>query len=294
MVRNMPSQSIIPYRRCFISAPFAMDLGELPAVLAERGIEWEWAKEASTVVNRQSSDFALADFVLVVINGTRADYRGAFDAGVAVGLRKPILVIQTNSREIPLDFQQFTTVKTGLRNRDALRFHLDLFLATPAMTVEAVDVKRPSRDVARLASPAHFSPHYAGRVLELRAYDAVVAAGGSAILEPENKSGSYRPDLLAWLGHLDAELLDPVLIEVRRRVDSKIARELEQRILGFMQASRVRMALVLTEFPPPERKQQLSPNLIWLTLDEFEKLARNAGLGSYVRETRNRIAHGVR
>ena len=55
--------------------------------------------------------------------------------------------------------------------------------------------------------------------LEKRAYAIIVAAGGRAVAQPSSSPLSkYRPDLLGWLGHLDAELLDPTVIDVKLRV----------------------------------------------------------------------------
>ena len=105
------------YHRCFISAPIGLELGVLPELLVERGISWEWAKDDTIESQGPTSRIAAADFVLIVLNGTRADYRGVFDAGVAVGLGKPILLIQTRARGLPLDLRRFTTVKVGLRVR---------------------------------------------------------------------------------------------------------------------------------------------------------------------------------
>ncbi|HEX7913047.1 MAG TPA: restriction endonuclease [Paraburkholderia sp.] len=110
------------YQRCFISAPFGVELGSLPELLEERGISWEWAKDEAGETQNAETGLANADFIIVVLNGTRADYRGIFDAGIAIGLRKPILLIQTKSRVLPIDFRWFSTVKTSLSNHDALPF----------------------------------------------------------------------------------------------------------------------------------------------------------------------------
>lgn len=294
-VQFMPDGTASNYHRCYISAPTGLELGVLPELLLDRGIAWEWAKDGPFDLVDASGGMRLADFVLVVLNGTIADYRGVFEAGIAIGLGKPILLVQAHSRPLPIDLRTFTTVKAGLGNREALGFHLDLFLASPA-------ISRSPRPVERLPSEAlaRTSRKREGRTtfetdLERRAYDAVIAAGGSAISEPRSDlDGRYRPDLLAWLGNVDAELLDPAVIEVRSGADAKSARQLEERLLSFMQSTSVRMALVLTTFAPPERDQQLSDSVLWMTIDKFEELARSARLGTYVRETRNRIMHGAR
>lgn len=285
------------YQRCFISAPFGVELGSLPDLLGERGISWEWAKDETGETRNAEAGLARADFIIVVLNGTKADYRGIFDAGIAIGLRKPIFLIQTKSRVLPIDFRWFSTAKTSLSNHDALSFHLDLFLATPHVTQNsAVSAPWPSmRELPLAPSKRRERKQRFDSELERRVYQAVVSAGGAAISEPRSSLDTkYRPDLLAWLGNLDPDMLDPVVIEIRGHTIPSDAQRLEERLLGFMQAARVRMALVLSEEPPPHRDQQLSPNVLWLTIDEFEKLTSSAQLGAYVRNARNRIAHGAR
>ena len=293
----MSNQSKHGYQRCFISAPFGVELESLPDILGERGISWEWAKDETGEIQSAEAGLASADFIIVVLNGTRADYRGIFDAGIAVGLRKPIFLIQTKSRVLPIDFRWFSTVKTSLSNHDALSFHLDLFLTAPHATQNsAVSAPSPSmRELPLVPSKPRERTQRFNSELERRVYQAVVSAGGAAVSEPRSgPDAKYRPDLLAWLGNLDPDMLDPVVIEIKGHTIRNDAQRLEERLLGFMQAARVQMALVLTEEPTPHRDQQLSPNVLWLTIDEFEKLTSSAQLGTYVRNARNRIAHGAK
>ena len=280
------------YHRCFISAPVGLDLGALPQLLIDHGISWEWSKDENLSEQNPAARIAAADFTLIVLNGTRADYRGVFDAGMATGLRKPVLLIQSKTRTLPIDLRQFTVVKASLANREALKFHLDLFLATPTTSKDRAVVTQVS---TRAITPARAYASSSGNALEQRVYDAVVAAGGSAVSEPTTTSeGRYRPDLLAWMGAVDAELLDPVAIEIKGRVDLVDASRIEDRLLGFMTSARVKSGFILTASAVPVREQQLSSNVLWLTIAEFERLARDGRLGSFVRETRNRIMHGMR
>jgi len=289
----MPLPSNGDYQRCFISAPFGIELGALPNLLEERGISWEWAKDATLDNNDPAAGISAADFVLVVLNGTRADYRSTFEAGLALGLGKPVLLIQTRSRPLPLDYRRFTTVKVSLSNRDALAFHLDLFLASPAPRARSLEQPSPPTESAP-SQIKRREPRVFETDLERRAYDAVLAAGGTAIAEPQvAPDAKFRPDLLAWLGHLDGELLDPAVIEVRSRADASTVRRLEEQLLAFMVGARVRTALVLTSVPVPPREQQASANILWLTIDDFENLAGTARLGDFVRQARNRIVHGA-
>ncbi|EPJ5553695.1 TPA: hypothetical protein ACSQMU_005261 [Pseudomonas aeruginosa] len=280
------------FKRCYISAPFGLDLGSLPELLADRDVSWEWAKDEPLENEGVSERVAASDFVLIVLNGTKSDYRGAFESGLAVGLGKPVLLIQTKARSLPLDYSLFAVIKTSLHDRDALKFHLDLFLASPPAS--SAKPKRIKSLTPALQTKPRQSSKTFDSVLEQRVFEAVIAAGGSAISQPPaSPDVKYRPDLLAWLGHLEPEYLDPVAIEVKSVVNVERGAQVDQRLGGFIQSARLKMALVVTDSPMQDR-EQLLPNIIWLDINTFELLARSGQLGVYVRETRNRIVHGVR
>ncbi|CAG2139728.1 hypothetical protein [Cupriavidus plantarum] len=300
----MPDKLIQRYHRCYISAPFGLDLGRLPELLADRQISWEWAKSGVHERYDAMAGIKDADFALVVMNGTNADIHGAFDTGIAMGLGKPVFLIKTGAGPLPIDLNHLLIVESGLENADALGFHLDAFLATPptpASPLATEDIERSKLQLWHRTTKLRLPQLHgdAGTALEKRVFDAVTAAGGSPISEPTHHAGNmlgskFRPDFLAWLGHVEPELLNPVVIEVKIRFDPQRGRQLEEQLLTFMQASRLRMALVVTEVPPPHREQQLSPNILWLPIADFEALLSSGELGTYVRETRARIAHGAR
>src|SRR5260221_9253624 len=119
------------YHRAFISAPLGLDLGALPALLGERQISWEWAKEHPQRPPSVVRAIADADFLIGVLNGSRGDYRVLYEAGMATGLGRPVLLIMTRSRPLPLESHQFSQAKVSLHKRRALALHLDLFLRAP-------------------------------------------------------------------------------------------------------------------------------------------------------------------
>ncbi|SDR18206.1 Nucleoside 2-deoxyribosyltransferase [Pseudomonas grimontii] len=282
-------------KRCYISAPFGLELDVLPMLLAERDVFWEWAKDESYEGRDATDRIAAADFVVVILNGTSADYRGAFEAGVAAGLGKPVFLIQTKARTIPIDYSRFTIVKASLSNNEALKFHLDLFLASPPVPSVSTGTKRSKNDTSSRLAKVRQPVRPFDSLVEKRVFDAVIAAGGSAISQPQSTPGAkFRPDLLAWLGNLDPELLDPVVIEVKGDVSLENALLLNQRLWDFIQSARLELALVVTTSIPPRPEQQLSPNVLWLTIQDFERLVSSGQLGEYIRKTRNRIVHGVR
>lgn len=290
----MPS-SPPDYARCYISAPVGLKLGSLPELLTAHGIAWEWANATNPAEQNSRDQIAAADFVLIVLNGTRADYQGVFDAGIATGLNKPAFLLQGTRRPLPVDLRRFASAKVSLDDRAALEFHLELFLSTPKESTRPPVTATPATSLIRPQSRGSTTEQKFASALERRVFDAVIAAGGTAIAEPPvGPKSRYRPDLLASFGETETALLDLVAIEVKRQVEVSEASKVEDRLLAFMISARVRTGLVLTEAQPPSRGQQLSPDILWLSIKLFEELAQSRRLGAYVRQTRNRIRHGSR
>ena len=282
-------------KSCFIAAPAGLDLGALPDVLSEKAISWEWAKAAPGRVLRPSDAISHADFLIGIFDGSRSDYQVFYETGIAVGQGKPILLI-TNGRRLPFDVGQLPTAKIPLKSHSALAFHLDIFLKAPKRQMPE-EVPRRSVAVSQLVEPPQTDVNFRGpnSELESRAYSIVEACGGRAVAEPTDFTDKrYRPDLLAWLGHQDSELLDPTVLEVKARIDPKDTGKIEEKLLKFMQSTGIKTAFVLTSESPPPLKRRLSPYIYWLTLDEFEILVRDSRLSAYIRETRNRAMHGAR
>nr|WP_147299798.1 hypothetical protein [Cupriavidus taiwanensis] len=299
----MMSDAMAKYGKCFISAPLGLDLGELPDLLAERGIEWEWAKESSEQIAGAATAIKAADFFIGVLTSSRGDLRVLFEAGVASGLSKPILLIVADSVSLSLEYALFSIAKVSLNNRRALAFNLDAFRRAPHKDIFSRETSRRSAETTsrgklpQISDLKSVSPRFES-ALERRIYDVVVASGGTAQAQPEGGGGvgvQYRPDLLVWLGHQEPELLDPAVVEVKGgRIDDRGVSRIEARLLSFMNATGVRTGFVVSSEEPPGRSHPLSANIFWLGIAEFEHLVISSSLGNYVRNMRNRIVHGAR
>lgn len=282
---------------CFVSAPAGMDLGSLSASLSTRDISWEWAKVAVADIDNAYAAIRRADVFIGVLNGSRADYRVIHETGVAAALEKPILLIMSPRRKLPVDLRHFSVAHVKLTDDRALGFHLDAFLAAPRRSVfeGRASVSSPVPVPPSVPPPTHRRSDTPKSDMEREIFDLIQRSGGSAIAQPETgESVRYRPDLLIWLGSQEPELLDPAVIEVKERVDPSSVRSVEERLLGFMNTTGVRTALVITPNPILERAQPLWPTIFWLDLPTFRELLLSSRLGPHLRELRNRAMHGVR
>lgn len=268
-----------------------MDLGVLPILLGERQVAWNWSEDDFTGT-WDASNIQRCDFTIAILNGSQSDQRVLYEVGFSQGLGKPVFLIATSKRVKKTPRSLFSLTDVKLTEREALAFHLDAFLSTPHEKV--VERSRQSSNSTSVGptEPAMTSHQFYSQ-LEARVYEAIIQAGGSAIAEPENEKTVRRPDLLMWLASQDAELFDPAVIEIKSRIDSRNAKQVEQQLLDFIQASGVGCGFLLTEQEPPEKRRPLSPYVFWLSVDEFILLAQNGNLGHFTRRLRNRAAHGT-
>jgi hypothetical protein len=295
IVRRMFSHHPSRYRRAYISAPLGLNLGWLPRLLLERDITWEWAKQQPERPHTPERTIAAADFLIGILNGTRGDYRVLYEAGMATGLGRPVLLIMTRARPLPIDLQTFSVAKVGLGKRRALAFQLDLFLNSPERSVALGEPAKATG--GGLAPESKWPTSKFGRLaiseLEQEICAAIKKGGGSALVQPKSESlSAYTPDLLAWLGNQDPTLLDPAVIEVKQRVAPRDALKVEERLLAFMAATGVRTGFIITAESPPKRKQVL-PNIYWLELKRFAQLVASRNLPAHLRDARNRLMHGI-
>lgn len=279
------------YFRCFIAAPYGINLGVLPLLLGERRIAWNWSED-TPIGTRYAPTIQRCDFAVAVLDGSQSDQQVLYEVGLAEGLGKPVFIIATSKRVGNTARSLFAIVEVKLTDKTALGFHLDAFLSTPHETIFERD--RPAITAQRVEPKESVAPSRAsGSLLEARVYQAIIEVGGSAIVEPGDEKSGTRPDLLMWLGSQDPELFDPAVIEIKSRVDASGARRAEQQLLQFMQSAGVGCGILLTEQEPPQKRRPLSPYIFWLSVDHFVVLARNGKLGQHIRSLRNRAAHGA-
>ncbi len=282
-------------KTCYISAPFGLNLGELPSLLLSRNISWDWASNEIDGAENYRRAIQKADMFVGVLNRTKADYRVVHEAGIAAGLDKHILLILTPSLKLPIDLSLYSVARAPLSDRTALAFHLDAFLATPK---RGIFENRDTAGVTALEPIARsLTWTDTGRRMdsdiERQLCDVLSQNGVSFLAEPVlGDVKRYRPDFLIWLGSQDPELLDPAVIEVKAQVDRGRMHEVEQQLMTFMSAAGARSAIIVTQDPAPERKQQGWPNIFWLDIATISNLINTSKLGSHLRKARNRAAHG--
>ena len=281
------------FHRCYISAPFGIDLGSLPILLGQRQIGWNWAAPDILGELGYATAIQRSDFVIAVLDGSRSDHRVLYELGVAEGVGKPVFVVSIRKRANAFAISKFAVANVGLREAEALGFQLDLFLSTPH---ESIFIKGTQPPPSSLVAPVvtrkgPVAVH--GATLEKFVFDEILLAGGTAIAEPGSNADAVTPDLVMWLPKQEPVLLDPAMIEIKVKATAQIARMVERSLLPLIQTSGMGSALLLTQEMPTSTFRPTAPNFFWLSIEQFVELLRSGKLGRHLRELRNRAAHGM-
>jgi len=126
-------------------------------------------------------------------------------------------------------------------------------------------------------------------------------AGGQVLFLPrlEYRPQKFVPDLLIWLPTSDAELLNPAVVEFKNSpLEQTSIGKAEEQLFTYLQDTGVRTGLIVGSSVEP--KAPIEPrgssylNVFFLDTDNFLALLQTGKLGRYLRDERNRAAHGLR
>ena len=289
-----------PGQRWFISAPVGMDLRPLLAGLQRRGaapyVLSDVARLGADISENLQEAIATADSVLVVLAADRPSLNCAFEAGMAVGIGKPVVVVTDPDAAVPSDFGGFLVVRARPDDLDAINFALDQAERHPAISarVAAATGKALGPRTDQLLDRA-------ARILTLTGPAAIEQAATELLIEAIEDSGAvavkspgpdHRFDLGVWSDDLGAIAANPLLIELKR----SFRRETVQQAAAALRAtSSARVALIVyldPASPGPGELQAAFPVLA-ISLPELLGQMRGASVAEVVRQLRNRSVHGL-
>jgi hypothetical protein len=298
------------FTSCFISAPFGANLGALTRVLDKAEIQWEWARSNLDLKDRLPGDLRKiirgVDFVIGVILSGSASDNIMFEVGLAVGMRKPVLLVGADKGRVPSDLAGIPSVQASLDDERALALHLDLLIRSsrqgPRYPVSGQSGKTSIGQFPDLG--LHTNVKYDSKpesALEGELVTLIERAGGRTLLHPrlEGESRQFIPDVLFWLPTADVELLNPAVVELKG--DFQTPQQLldaEKQLLQFLQQTGVRTGLLIVRGLGPASRAEFrgSPllNVFRLDFERFRNLITHGELSSYLHQERNRAAHGLR
>jgi hypothetical protein len=209
---------------CFVSAPAGVDLKTLSAELRAVGLRpyqlEDVARLGNSLAEGVKSAIARADLVVAALPKSREYANVLFEAGIAVGLEKPIVLIAEPGTKVPSDLSMALIIKAHLTDAEAIRFALE---SMPRRRTAAVRSGKPTGHplgryadelLGRLSdqlSDKTFTEHAAIELLR----SAIDASGAIAVRDNTNLGF----DLGVWADDLESIGANPLVIEYKANRD---------------------------------------------------------------------------
>jgi hypothetical protein len=289
-------------KRCFISAPIGANLRTLRTVLQEKRVkvasldDLPLGSDLATAIKEMISSVDLVIGVLTHAGGSSNVY---FELGQAVALGRQVVLFTSPQYLVPFDLQQRLVVRSGLHNREAISFALDQLLAAPVPLAKRNILDKPKTQGLSL-STGHILNDVQeaiaagdGRRLEELVAAAIRASGVDVIAEAHDKRG--RADLAVWSDVLQPLVGNPLVIEIKVRLDEKTdARRVLQQLAKSVSASGAAWGLLLFGEGAGFEKigRSAPPNILAMSVPELIRAMELRPFVEIIRERRNRRAHG--
>lgn len=293
----------------------------LRTLLADRHVACEFSSDLGAgldLANLPLDDF---DFAIAILpTGISAAGGGSaailIEIGVCAAKKIPLFTIASPDEPLSAALGTLMTVRASLENTEALKLHLDVFLRRldrsthrsntniienpaalgkdRAILPTQKDAIKRARDLLResaqgdIRNPAVFE---ANIILLLEAY---LAANGAVT---QHRLNDTRGDQGIDLAFAHPSIPEAVLVEVKQNLARPALLEKAQEQLShFVQRNGGAIGLLLIpDYIGAHLLHQSTPSPLVRTLGfgEFIRETDKGGLGDFLRQTRNRMVHGL-
>jgi len=294
------------FRSCYIAAPFGVDISGLTQALDRRQVDWRWADSRKYQTSAALGDIRHTirgvDVVLAVFPGPNwtGEANVVFEAGLAVGIGKPVIAVSSGPRTQPtlFDLSAVPTIYSESPSFTDIDFQLDIFLGSiqrpywPRSRPTPHYIENLKAWRHRPVSRAEFSSAFEYRVVSLLEPFCDQIEAGLAVATPTQ---GYQADALAWIRGLEFGSPNlPVLVEVKEQAapsrDAALVRQMADNLerLGLIYA----LCVVRGSREPKCIAAPLFGFIYLFGSDEFELFAQRGSLVDELVLLRNRAAHG--
>jgi hypothetical protein len=289
--------------RGFVSAPAGTDLSQLLEALKENNIHIldpaRFAPGAVKITDKIIDGISNADLVIAVLGTATSSGNVLFELGCASALGKKTLVIIPEGYEIPSDIKDLVYIRTPPNNLEAINFALEQVIHAPEpetnQKARLLDKTKPLGGLAddllkQLDSLVETSSE---QNVEYIVREMLEASGVETRTQP--KYQKFYPDFAVWIDELEPYFGNPILIEVKRQIDTdRQAEHVVEKVLHYMSLSDVRAVIIFATQISSEAMKVASsyPNLYFFALPDFLKRLRKESLGQIIRNERNARVHG--
>lgn len=291
-------------RACFIIAPIGAKLGALAKVIVQSG--WRVLNAEPDAVSGASLGslgmIANADAVIVVDPWVSPNL--LIETGIALGRGTPVLLVTVDGASMPMLENEpvlaiLPRVRAKLTDASALSFHIPAFLAGVEKSLGAPLLTPPTPPL-QIKSSGRRTPVTQGySQMEAHFFDLLNEAPEVAgvVQDPYRQADparGYRPDFAIWLTDTQSAFLNPVLVEVTRRLTPSEAASRIELLRNYAFEASAGMVLLIEDDPAlPLALVEVNPLIVRGGLAQFDHLLRAGHLVGAVAHLRNRLFHGL-
>lgn len=234
-----------------------------------------------------------ADFVCVAISGAKPPLAVMYEAGVAAGSRRPVVVV-ANARvadDLPAQLISGPVIRYKPGSHEILWENLSAYVQQVQPIAERLELGWWDRSYEVVASP-----------LRVRRFDSVVEERVAARLEEagalvsrENRlAGNLRPNIIATFPALGPEF-NPIVVEIknapvyRERADDAI-----KQVRNYLKAVHARLGLIVYDSGQRPVTTDISGSLgiLLLSFSDLDTWT-DEQLFDEIRKLRNKVVHSV-
>lgn len=287
----------------FVSAPAGTDLSQVIEALEENNIHIldpaKFALGAVKITDKLIDGIRQADLVIAVLGTTDSSSNVLFELGCASALGKRTLVIVPENYDIPSDIKDLVYIRATPNNREAVSFAIEQILNAPepemVRPAQLPDKSKPLGSIADdlLKQLESFGGNLSERDIGDVVWRMLETSGIPTRMQQQHQN--VRPDFAVWIDELEPYLGNPLLIEVKRQIDTTTqARYVVEQVLHYMSLTNVRAVIIFATHISPEALKFTAsyPNLYFFNLHDFLRQLRTESLGHIIRNERNARVHG--
>ena len=293
-------------KSCFLSAPFGFDASALIHAFAERGVaaarldDLELGEDPLTGIRRE---VRRADFVCVVLPGGYRLDDAIFEAGIALGKGRPVLILADPDVDIPFELGQLDYVRTSLGDKQALGGILDA--ALPGLLERGPRRRAPRRPPSKRLSRADAEgalralrdPHLVSEAKLLEILRDLFRKVGILDSSPHAHPSDRGPDLAIWIDETQSLFGNPVFVEVKGgRLHQSGIDDAYHSLSHHLIRGKLRLGIIVYWDAEGKKYKVNAANLPLVICLSIEELIDALRLGRFTRTLlaiRNRAVHGV-
>ena len=288
---------------CFIAASANSDTLGLREVLRKLHVHHFDAFDftpGESIPDAITNRIEKADFILALLDEPNANV--LFEVGVAVGLKKPVLIIAHPKSDPPSALSGCLVLRASLKDHALLQRSISRFVDDSLSRKRTRKPKPPAKTTTLRVSQSTLAEFVQLRatgkslLVERLALDLLSSLGLQVVVAPPGPDTGV--DCVVWHESLTHALGNPILVQVKAGdLNLRAIKEAEERLTALIAESDARSAILLYLDKDGQRfddRFSLSPLVIRCDLEDFAHQLRDAPFEEVLLVARNRMVHGIR